>query len=47
MGNIEVIWAFNDGRTENTGGLKVGDNFVKYSFEKQVFEKRRILKGQV
>ena len=34
MGNIEVIWAFNDGRTENTGGLKVGDNFVKYSFEK-------------
>ena len=34
MGNIEVIWAFNDGRTENTGGLKEGDNFVKYSFEK-------------
>ena len=33
LGNIEVIWAFNDGRIENTQGLKEKDNFIKYNFK--------------
>ena len=34
LGNIEVIWAFNDGKMKHTEGLRNGENFIKYNFEK-------------